>query len=208
MVELRSIPNIKSYDNHAEALRFLLGGIGTGNISLNARGELCDFEIFNRQSKGLKLPIPFALWYSLPSGESDALVLEAKPQGLCDAPMGWRPAWCPDFPGLIPAAFPAPILCEHPAEKDGLPFEVTLQAYTPFIPLDDVNSGIPGIRFVYRLKNLLDQPVKAAVSATMPNACGFDSFSTDGLNKLYLKGRPENRVVKERAAGHLLFHRS
>ena len=89
MVELRSIPNIKSYDNHAEALRFLLGGIGTGNISLNARGELCDFEIFNRQSKGLKLPYSFfALWYSLPSGESDALVLEQSRKDCATLPWG------------------------------------------------------------------------------------------------------------------------
>ena len=199
MVELRSIPNIKSYDNHAEALRFLLGGIGTGNISLNARGELCDFEIFNRQSKGLKLPYSFfALWYSLPSGESDALVLEAKPQGLCDAPMGVAPSLVPGLPRFDSSCFSSAYpFANIQLKKDGLPFEVTLQAYTPFIPLDDVNSGIPGIRFVYRLKNLLDQPVKAAVSATMPNACGFDSFSTDGLNKLYLKGRPENRVVKK-----------
>ena len=199
MVELRSIPNIKSYDNHAEALRFLLGGIGTGNISLNARGELCDFEIFNRQSKGLKLPYSFfALWYSLPSGESDALVLEAKPQGLCDAPMGVAPSLVPGLPRFDSSCFSSAYpFANIQLKKDGQPFEVTLQAYTPFIPLDDVNSGIPGIRFVYRLKNLLDQPVKAAVSATMPNACGFDSFSTDGLNKLYLKGRPENRVVKK-----------
>ena len=48
MIELKNIPNIKSYDSKADALRFLLGGIGTGNISLTAKGELCDFEIFNR----------------------------------------------------------------------------------------------------------------------------------------------------------------
>ena len=51
MVELRSIPNIKSYDNHAEALRFLLGGIGTGNISLNARGELCDLRFLTVKAR-------------------------------------------------------------------------------------------------------------------------------------------------------------
>ena len=112
MVELRSIPNIKSYDNHAEALRFLLGGIGTGNISLNARGELCDFEIFNRQSKGLKLPYSFfALWYSLPSGESDALVLEAKPQGLCDAPMGVAPSLVPGLPRFDSSCFSSAFSC-------------------------------------------------------------------------------------------------
>lgn len=111
------------------------------------------FEIFNRQSKGLKLPYSF-LPYGIPCLPAKAMpwFWRQSRKDCATLPWGWRPAWCPDFPGLIPAAFPAPILCEHPAEKDGLPFEVTLQAYTPFIPLDDVNSGIPGIRFVYRLK--------------------------------------------------------
>ena len=103
--------------------------------------------------------------------------------------MGVAPSLVPGLPRFDSSCFSSAYpFANIQLKKDGLPFEVTLQAYTPFIPLDDVNSGIPGIRFVYRLKNRLDQPVKAAVSATMPNACGFDSFSTDGLNQLYLKG--------------------
>ena len=99
MVELRSIPNIKSYDNHAEALRFLLGGIGTGNISLNARGELCDFEILTVKARGLKLPYSFSP-YGIP-----CLPAKATPwfwrqsrKDCATLPWGWRPAWCPDFP--------------------------------------------------------------------------------------------------------------
>ena len=59
MIDISSIPNVKSYTDQANALRFLLGGIGTGNISMNARGELCDFEIFNKPNKGVKLPYSF-----------------------------------------------------------------------------------------------------------------------------------------------------
>jgi len=33
-------------------IKFLLGGIGTGSISLEGRGSLTDWEIFNRPSKG------------------------------------------------------------------------------------------------------------------------------------------------------------
>lgn len=199
MIELKNIPNIKSYDSKADALRFLLGGIGTGNISLTAKGELCDFEIFNRQSKGLKLPYSFfSLWYSFPSGEQDAIVLEAKPEGLCDAPMGVAPGLVPGLPRFDSSRFSSAYPFANIAfQKENFPFEVTLQAFTPFIPLDDINSGIPGIRFTYRIKNLTSQPAKVTVSGTMPNACGFESFSYDGLNKLYLNGHPKNQVIKK-----------
>ena len=53
----------RTYPASASALAFPLGGIGTGNISLGARGELRDWEIFNRPAKGNTLPNTFfALW--------------------------------------------------------------------------------------------------------------------------------------------------
>ncbi len=39
--------NTKTYTNEDQAFRALLGGIGTGNVSLNAAGQLCDFEMMN-----------------------------------------------------------------------------------------------------------------------------------------------------------------
>ncbi len=38
--------NTKRYTNRHGALRMLLGGVGTGNISMDAAGRLCDFELF------------------------------------------------------------------------------------------------------------------------------------------------------------------
>ena len=38
---------------------FLLGGIGTGNVSVGARGELRDWEIFNVPGKGVSLHYSF-----------------------------------------------------------------------------------------------------------------------------------------------------
>ncbi|MGE5529928.1 MAG: hypothetical protein ACM3X6_12415 [Patescibacteria group bacterium] len=40
----------------AREAAFLLEGIGTGNVSVGARGELRDWEIFDRPGKGVKLP--------------------------------------------------------------------------------------------------------------------------------------------------------
>ena len=42
----------RSFPNDATEAAFLLGGIGTGNVSVGARGELSDWEIFNSPGKG------------------------------------------------------------------------------------------------------------------------------------------------------------
>src|SRR5258707_739738 len=45
---------------------FPLGGIGTGTVSLGARGELRDWEIFNRPAKGRTLPYSFVTLWAKP----------------------------------------------------------------------------------------------------------------------------------------------
>ena len=40
-------------------IAFPLGGIGTGTVSLGGRGDLRDWEIFNRPAKGTHLPYTF-----------------------------------------------------------------------------------------------------------------------------------------------------
>src|SRR4051812_13849552 len=56
---------------------FPLGGIGTGTVSLGGRGQLRDWEIFNRPGKGKGLPYTFfSLWAQPEGGKSVARVLE------------------------------------------------------------------------------------------------------------------------------------
>src|SRR5690348_1060943 len=58
---------------------FPLGGIGTGNISIGARGNLCDFEIWNEPRKGVVLPFThFALWARPAGGTSVTRLLEGR----------------------------------------------------------------------------------------------------------------------------------
>src|SRR3954447_6639308 len=56
---------------------FPLGGIGTGTVSLGGRGQLRDWEIFNRPGKGKGLPYSFfSIWAQPRGGASVARVLE------------------------------------------------------------------------------------------------------------------------------------
>src|ERR1051325_2813724 len=58
---------------------FPLGGIGTGTVSLGGRGNLRDWEIFNRPAKGLNLPYTFfSLWAKPAGGAPVARVLERR----------------------------------------------------------------------------------------------------------------------------------
>src|SRR5437773_799883 len=63
----------------ATEIAFPLGGIGTGNISMGARGNLCDFEIWNEPRKGLVLPYThFALSTQADGEPSITRVLEGR----------------------------------------------------------------------------------------------------------------------------------
>src|ERR1043166_493174 len=65
-----------------ESLReiaFPLGGIGTGTVSLGGRGQLRDWEIFNRPGKGRDLPYTFfCLYVEEEGGTNHARVLERR----------------------------------------------------------------------------------------------------------------------------------
>src|ERR1700716_664492 len=58
-------------------IAFPLGGIGTGTVSLGGRGELRDWEIFNRPAKRRILPFSFvALWAKGEGGPSSLKAVE------------------------------------------------------------------------------------------------------------------------------------
>ena len=54
--------------DHLSEIAFPLGGIGTGTVSLGGRGELRDWEIFNRPGKGKILPFTFVALWARPQG--------------------------------------------------------------------------------------------------------------------------------------------
>src|SRR6185436_2773098 len=55
-------------------IAFPLGGIGTGTVSLGGRGDLRDWEIYNRPSKGHRLSNTFFAVWARPAGGKEAPV--------------------------------------------------------------------------------------------------------------------------------------
>lgn len=164
-----------SYPADAALAKFLLGGIGTGNFSIGSRGQFCDFEFFGQAGKGNALPFAFpALWCQADGEEPVARVLEAELRPPHDAAHGhciWEAAGLPRLhDSRIQARMP---FVTVDFLDDSLPVQVSLTAFTPFIPLNADDSGIPAALLRYRLINRCERRVRASVALTMPNVSGY-----------------------------------
>ncbi|MDO4273512.1 MAG: GH116 family glycosyl hydrolase [Eubacteriales bacterium] len=189
--------NTKVYTNKDLAFRALLGGIGTGNISLDAGGRLCDFEVMNHPDKGLKIPYTFfALWAKFGQEEPRALVLEAKHEGVSSRALGHPTGELLGLPrfdeSVVKTNYPFYSL---EFRKRNLPLEVRLEAVSPFIPLDEVNSGIPAFRMKYTVANKGDKKAAVSVSGTMYNFAGMSHYN--GYDQLIQNGQPYNKKFEE-----------
>ncbi len=195
------------YPHTATQAAFLLGGIGTGNFSIGARGELRDWEIFNRPSKGLKLPYSFFA-IRCQSGEASRLesfarVIEAPVQPPYTDPLGLHSATVAGLPHLASAQ----IRGEYPLvfvdfADESLPVSIGLEAFTPFIPLDADDSGIPGAVLRYHVVNTSKARLRVSIAGSLPNAVGSSGFDPFG-NLIALQGARNEYKEDARARGIL-----
>ncbi|MBK8024998.1 MAG: hypothetical protein IPK19_27195 [Chloroflexi bacterium] len=105
----------RSFNAEHTALAFPLGGIGTGNISLGARGELRDWEIFNAPGKGNFLPNSFfTIRVQTPNHPPIMRVIEAQLQPPHHQSHGYHPSQNGGLPRFASSTFtgsiPSPIL--------------------------------------------------------------------------------------------------
>ncbi len=165
---------IRSYDHTAAALAFPLGGVGTGNVSLGARGELRDWEIFNSPAKGATIPLTFfALRCRQDGHDPQARVLEGPLQPPFDLSHGYHPMTSAGLPRFQGASFRG----QYPFaaiefEDDRLPVSVQLEAYTPLLPLNPEDSGIPCAIMKYKVVNRTEDPVDVTLVGTISNPIG------------------------------------
>jgi len=173
---------VRVYEDTATETAFLLGGIGTGNISIGARGELKDWEIFNKPGKGNKLPLSFFFIYTKDSyGRVTAKILESKIKPPYSGSHGYRSGRLDGLGELagLPRLDKAEMKVEYPFvnidfEDSQLPVEVKLEAFTPFIPLNPEDSGIPCSIFRYKAKNISAGPADVTIAFSLLNVVGYD----------------------------------
>lgn len=169
---------MRSYPSSASALAFPLGGIGTGTVSLGARGDLRDWEIFNRPAKGTVLGNTFFALRVQPEGEDPVTrVLE----GVIPPPYNISHGFSPESAGGMPRFAESRFKGEYPFvtiefQDDDVPVQVQLEAYTPLIPLNPDDSGIPAAIFTYRVHNPTATPVALTLVGSMMNPVGHWDF--------------------------------
>jgi uncharacterized protein (DUF608 family) len=187
----------KWYHSGAAAAKFLMGGIGTGNFSVGSRGQLCDWEIFNNPGVGNKLPYSFfAIRTEDSGGQVDVRILESRllpPYERSHGYDSWDNAGIPRFEGaeLNGEVSRATVRLRD----DSMPVAVTMTAFSPFIPLDEDNSGIPAALIRYSVTNTTGRPLKVSIAASLANAVGFKGYGRFGA--MLQDGHPSNRSVEE-----------
>ncbi|HUU11486.1 MAG TPA: GH116 family glycosyl-hydrolase [Phycisphaerae bacterium] len=175
-----------------EALRAIampLGGIGTGTIALAGDGSLRQWQIQNQANHAACVPHSFfAIWARTDrSPGATARVLQSA--ALYDTKGPPAPPTSSDhvvppahrdllarLPGVEATEFVGRYPIAEVTYRDAaLPVDVTLEALSPFIPLEAEDSGLPAVVFTFRVANRTDRKVFATLAATLQNAVGWDT---------------------------------
>src|SRR5215469_16264648 len=159
---------------HRKMLAFPLGGVGAGSISLGGRGDLREWWIFNRPDKGKSPNYAFpSVWAQVGASPPVARVLEARYLPPYEGSSGLGSQNAPGLPRLESSVFTGefPLARVDFADSD-LPVKVALEAFTPFIPLDADESGLPVAILRYRVTNSQQRPAHVAIAFSIDNPVG------------------------------------
>jgi uncharacterized protein (DUF608 family) len=174
-------------------IAFPLGGIGTGTLALGGRGQLRDWEIFNRPDKGNMLEECFpAIWAEVKGRKPLARVLEERIAPPYEGSSGLGANNVPGMPRLQSATFKGAFpFAWIDFRDDKLPVRVSLEAFNPLVPLDVDASGLPVAILRYSIKNPGAAPAKVGIAFSLQNPVGKEGrqavFREDtGLSGLFM----------------------
>ena len=178
------------------AIAMPMGGIGAGSVSLCGTGELREWEIFNRYNPRAVLPGSFFAVRARSAGK------QAIARLLQTAAVGPLPTVENiEFIGEYPVAM------LRYRDRD-LPIDVSLEAFSPFIPFDSKGSGVPAVVFIFTARNRTRVPVEVSFLASLKNAVGYDGTSEimghEGLENPGFGGNV-NRLVRKGGLACLLM---
>jgi len=177
-------------------ISFPLGGIGTGCIGLAGNGSLIDWEIFNRPNKGsINGFSHFAVKAESAGKVLDVRVLNGDMQppytGTLGKPHFNTYGFGPDRGTMagVPHFNDVEFIGEYPIAKlnfrdDNFPGNITMTAFNPFIPLNDMDSSIPGAFFEIQIENSSDHiilyTVCLSVSNPFKNGTAINTYTSKG----------------------------
>ena len=152
-------------------IAFPLGGVAAGSLSLGGRGQLRDWEIFNRPNKGFSpaYALP-SIWVQAGNSKPIARVLEARILPPYEGQDGLGSNNSPGLSRIQGATFTGEYpLANIKFEDPSLPVQVELDAFSPFIPHDADDSGLPVAILRYRVHNPGHSTAKVGVAFSIDN---------------------------------------
>ncbi|MHC4285311.1 MAG: GH116 family glycosyl-hydrolase, partial [Planctomycetota bacterium] len=171
-----------------------IGGLFTGNLYLGGDGKLWLWDIFNRVVEGI---LPRQVQYkeqSVGTRNGANYISPAPPT----SPIEQGFAICVDDKvrpldnsGFANISFEGRYPIGRVTYRDkGCPVSITLEAYSPFIPLNTDDSSLPVTVMSYTVKNESAKTVKAEISGWLENAiCLYHREQVSGIR--------QNRVMRE-----------
>jgi uncharacterized protein (DUF608 family) len=152
-------------------IAFPLGGVAAGAVSLGGRGQLRDWEMFNRPNKGYRPSYAFpAIWAQAGKAKPVARVLESRILPPYEGESGLGADNVPGLPRLAAARF----IAEYPLARIDftdrtLPVTVSLEAFSPFIPHEPDDSGLPVTVLRYRVANPGRAEARVSIAWSLQN---------------------------------------
>ena len=176
---------------HLTAIAFPLGGVCAGCISLGGRGQLRDWEIFNRPDKGKTPTYAFpAIWVQSGNRKPIARVLESRLQPPFTGSSGLGSDNAPGLTRLASATFTGEFpLARVDFADSALPVKVSLEAFSPFIPHEPDESGLPVAILRYRVTNPGAAPAKVSIAWSIENPTGHPAAKDTRVNEYKASGQ-------------------
>ena len=181
-------------------ISFPLGGIGTGCIGLSGRGELIDWEIFNRPNKNTRNGYSHFALKVTRGDKSEVRVLQGDteenlsgmrmPAAFRGFGFGPHMGAMTGYPHFRDVTFDGRFPIAHLtfAEKD-FPVIARLTAFNPFIPHNEDDSSLPAAFFEWELESLAGKEIECAIAFSVMNpadCCLNSEITTGGFGGLYL----------------------
>jgi uncharacterized protein (DUF608 family) len=166
------------------AIRFTLGGIGSGSIQINGRAQREIWQIFNNYTQASVPHSFFAVRAKLPDRAPVVRALQTVPIGPFQAMRDLT------FRGEYPFGW-------YSFDDPGVPVKVGMETFNPLVPLSAKDSAIPCAIFNLTAENPTDRAMEVSFLTTQQNAVGYLGISKIEGRAYSGYGENKNEIVRD-----------
>jgi len=187
-------------------ISFPLGGVAAGSLDLGGRGQLVNWEIFNKPNKGYRPAYAFpAIWAQAGSEKPVARVLESRMLPPYEGQDGLGSSNVPGLSRLESAIFTGEYPLAHIDFEDrSLPVKVELDAFSPFIPHEPDESGLPVAILRYRVTNPGSTAASVGIAFSIENPVNTTRDDGDAARQKSDEGRRNEYRAENGIAGLIM----